>query len=131
MLLRTLQAPPKPGSLQEWICLLVMDRLEDVEHARFRALAQMVLEIGAEERDQGVEAFDQYLSKAFPGRENKERKKKEQVMDMLKWWVNSGPLNVKPMPGFVKEGKSRMVRRIQNIEKGDRSKLYSGLGIKT
>ncbi len=107
-----------------------MDRLEDVEHARFRALAQLIIEIGNEESTEGVEAFDQYMAKAFPGRESKERKKKEQVLEQLKWWVNRGPLDVLPMPEFMKKGKSRMVHRVQEVETGRRSKLYSVLGAK-
>lgn len=127
LFLNTLQAPPPPGSLQEWVCLLVMDRLENIEHARFRALAQLLIESGSETHEQGLEAFEDYMNIAFPGTANKKKKEKDKILDQLKWWINRGPMTATPMPEFEKKGKSRMVHRVAQVDTGERSQLYSRL----
>lgn len=109
LMLRTLQAPPRPGSLQEWLLILLLDRLEDIEHARFRALAQIVLVSGAEKQDAGIEAFEDYMKIAFPSLEGRKKAKAEEAYDALRSWIAEGPLKVTPL---ISQRRSRLKERV-------------------
>jgi len=118
-----LQAPPPKGSLQEWALILAISREEDIEHAKFRALAQIIMEVNAEKPEAGTKAFEEYMQKAFPSLETKKKRKDDEVKKALQAWIAQGPLQVTPM---AKQGKvrSRMVHRIQEVDKGKASTLY-------
>ncbi len=105
----------------------MMDRLESIEHARFRALSQLLIDTGGDSREQGIEAFEDYMKIAFPGLAGKKQKEKEKVLDALKWWIGRGPVKFTPMPMFEKKGKSRMIHRVMNVDAGNRSSLYTKL----
>jgi len=122
-----MQAPPESGSLQEWVLILTLDREEDVEHARFRALAQLILSIGAEKQDSAITAFEDYMKRAFPSLETKKQRTKDKMFQALKDWVGGGPLRVTPM-AMPSKVKSRMVQRITGIDRGRPSQIYSRLG---
>ena len=119
-MLKTLQAPPRLGSLQEWVLILTLDRLEDIEHARFRALAQLIAD-----KEKGVEAFEDYMKIAFPSLEGRKSAQKEQAKEALKQWVATGPLKVKPLLQQDKMGKSKLKTRVM-AHKADaqQDKLY-------
>ena len=107
----------------------MMDRLESIDHAKFRALSQIILEAGSdgEGQEAGIKAFEEYMDIAFPGNASKKTKKEDAIKEQLKWWINRGPVKFTPMPQFEKKGKSRMVHRIQNVSAGDDNKLYQRL----
>lgn len=107
---------------------MYLDRVEDIEHARFRALAQILLTVGADDQEAGIEAFGEYMKRAFPNSENKNKKKEEQMMDALKEWTNMGPIGVTPMATPSAKGKSKMVSRISSIDKGAASSAVSKVG---
>ena len=92
MLLRTLQAPPEKGSLQEWALIFLLDRIEDREHAQFRALAQILID-----KDSGVEAFEDYMRIAFPSLAKRKKQRDDVMKDLLTNWTSSGPLKVIPL----------------------------------
>jgi hypothetical protein len=92
LLLRTLQAPPSRGSLQEWCLIFLLERLEDIEHAKFRALAQ--LNIDAEE---GAKAFEDYLTVAFPSLALRRKKQSEENKRVLDWWTSFKSIEVTPL----------------------------------
>ena len=92
LLLRTLQSPPPVGSLRELALILLLDRLEDIEHAKFRALAQVTLD-----KKKGVEAFEDYIKVAFPTLTARKEKKRQAARDQLMRWVKTGPLKVTPV----------------------------------
>ena len=127
MLFHTLQRPPPPGSLQEWVLILYLDKVEYIEHAKFRALVQVVLTVGAENQEAGIEAFEDYMNKAFPNLRTKKKKKHDQMMDVLKSWVAQGPLSVTPM-GSPTRAKSKMVSRITGVEKGAVARATAKVG---
>lgn len=120
------QVPP-PGSLQEWVLILYLDRLEDIEHAKFRALVQVVLTVGAENQEAGVEAFEDYMNKAFPNLKTKKKKKHDQMLDALKEWVGRGPFGVTPL-SMPAKAKSKMVSRISGVEKGAAANVAAKVG---
>jgi len=125
-----MQELPPRGSLQEWVLILVLDRQETIEHARFRALAQITMTVGIdskEAREEGVKAFDDYMKTAFPGLESKKQKKEDMTRQLLKEWISTGPLKVTPtmQSGQVR---SRMVHRISDIDRGRADSIYRRLG---
>jgi hypothetical protein len=91
-LLRTLQAPPPKGSLQEWCLIFLLERLEDIEHAKFRALAQ----IGVD-KEEGAKAFEQYLNIAFPSLALKRKQQDEETKKVLNWWTSFKSIEVVPL----------------------------------
>jgi hypothetical protein len=128
MIFQTLQKPPPKGSLQEWVLILYLDRVEAIEHAKFRALAQILLLQGAEDQGPGLEAFDDYMKQAFPNAETKKQKKHEMMLEALKEWVGLGALGVIPMAMPTMRGKSKMVSRISGIERGDIARVTEKVG---
>jgi transcription termination factor NusB len=88
-LLRTLQAPPPTGSLQEWALIFYLDRLDDIEHMKFRALATLQLD-----KDAGGKAFEEYMRCAFPSLARKKEEEKKNIQKVLKDWTKMGPLKV-------------------------------------
>lgn len=102
MLLRTLQAPPPQGSLQEWALIFLLDRLEDIEHARFRALAQIIVD-----KEEGAKAFEDYMNIAFPSLAQRKKKREEQMKKLLTAWTSIGGLKVTPLTPLG-GGKSKM-----------------------
>jgi hypothetical protein len=113
MLLKTMRAPPRVGSLQEWVIILTMYRLEDVEHARFRALAQLIVS-----KEKGIEAFEDYMRLAFPALESRKKEKADDAKKALHAWVGSGPLKVTPlaMPTAHSRLKQRVAARLAKRE---------------
>ena len=128
LLFHTLKQPPPSGSLQEYVLLLYLDRVEDIEHAKFRALAQMVLTIGAENQESGIKAFEDYMNKAFPNLRTKTKKKHDQMMDVLKNWVSQGPLAVKPLGNPDAKARSKMVKHITTVDKGTVAGVTAKIG---
>jgi hypothetical protein len=124
-LLRTLQAPPRQGSLQESVLLLLLMKLETIEHARFRALSQILID-----KDKGQEVFDEYMKIAFPYMEATKTKDKKQALDVLNDWVKGGAFGITPMqqPTMRSKLKTRMVARGRPQTKEEADNLYSKLG---
>jgi hypothetical protein len=111
MLLQTLRAPPKVGSLLESVLVLMLMKQENIEHARFRALAQILIN-----KESGVEAFEEYMKVAFPYLEATKRKQSEAVAHMIDQEIKRGPIVVRPQQTTVV--KSKMRNTISNREKG-------------
>lgn len=78
---------------------------------------QVVLTVGSENQEAGIEAFEDYMNKAFPNLKTKSKKKHSQMLDALKSWVSQGPIGVTPLGGLQKS-KSRMISRITGVEGG-------------
>lgn len=107
---------------------MYLDRVETIEHARFRALAQIMLVSGADDQGAGTEAFEDYMKYAFPNLESKKVNKQKMMMEALKEWTGLGPLNVTPMAMPTMKGRSRMVQRISGIETGDVDEVVGKVG---
>lgn len=125
-MLQTLRAPPPSGSLQESALILLLMKLESVEHARFRALAQIQID-----SESGVKAFEEYMAMAFPYLEATKRRDKVDHMKLLAKEVSRGPLTVtavaSPKPGRSKL-KTRMANRTQPQTRDEHESLYRKLG---
>lgn len=92
--------------------------MEAIEHAKFRALAQILLVAGSDDQSAGTEAFEDYMKQAFPSVETHKKKKHEDMMKALQEWVGLGALGVSPMPMLTMKGRSKMVSRITGVETG-------------
>lgn len=117
MLLRTLQAPPPKGSLQEWTLIFLLERLEDIEHARFRALAQLLID-----QKTGAEAFEDYMKIAFPSMTARKEQSNNQVKQVLKDWTSKGPLKITPLT--APQGRSKLKQRLVRTQDKRMEQLY-------
>jgi len=124
-LLKTLRAPPPPGSLQESALILLLMKLESVEHARFRALAQIQLD-----PESGIKAFEEYMKIAFPYLEASKQRDKTDHMKLLASEVARGPLTVTAVAETTGRSKlkTRMAKRTAPQSKQEAEKLYQKLG---
>lgn len=116
-MLRTMQAPPPTGSLQEWVLISLIDKTEAIDLAKFRALAQLIVD-----KEKGVEAFEEYLKIAFPGFESRKQREREGMHKQLRQWTDSGPLQVVSLeePTARSKLKTRMVR----VTKDDQAQRF-------
>lgn len=125
LLLKTLQAPPPKGSLRESVLMLLLMKQETIEHARFRALSQIVID-----KEKGVEAFEEYMKIAFPYLEATNRRDRDKYIAMLNQEVRKGALRVHAVQ--EPKGKSRMKQKAVEAKKKRDAKqmnsLYSKLG---
>lgn len=65
-------------------------RIEATEHAKFRALAQILVD-----KDKAKEVFDEYMAVAFPYMEATKRLDKEEAKKVLAEWVSRGALGIR------------------------------------
>jgi len=100
-------------------------KLESIEHAKFRALSQIVVD-----QEKGVEAFEEYMKLAFPYLEATQKRDKQQFIDYLKKETDMGPMGVKALqqPKSQSRLKRRIVRTNAKIDPEKQSKLYDKLG---
>lgn len=100
-------------------------KLESIEHARFRALAQIVVD-----QEKGVDAFEEYMKLAFPYLEASQKKDKQHFIDILKRETGKGPLGVRPLQQAKSQSrmKKRIVKRDAQINPEKQGKLYDKLG---
>lgn len=116
-MLRTLQAPPPLGSLQEWVLITLVDKAETIDLAKFRALAQLIVD-----KDKGIEAFEEYMKIAFPGFESRKNREKENIHKELKEWTSSGPIKVTPME--EQRGRSKLKTRMVTVTKDQKAQQF-------
>lgn len=96
-------------------------KIESIEHARFRALAQILVS-----KEQGVEAFEEYMKVAFPYLEATKRRTHEQATQILKQEIGRGPIVVTPQQTTAI--KSKLRQRVVSTAKPIDSKLYGKMG---
>jgi len=101
-MLRTLRAPPPEGSLRESVLLLALMQEEIIEHARFRAAAQLQLD-----EEGGMKAFEDYMKLAFPYLESSRKAEFASAYRMLEEEVRRGPVGVRALLP------SRLTSRVQ------------------
>lgn len=127
-MLQTLRAPPKSGSLRESVLILLLIKKEDIEHAKFRALAQIQIS-----KKEGVEAFEEYMKIAFPYLSAEKQKRHAAAIKVLEAEIKRGAFSIRPQQPLVV--KSRMQGRIlsrtkpQSPQQAD--ELYRKMGSMT
>jgi hypothetical protein len=102
--------------------MLLMMKLETIEHARFRALSQIIID-----QEKGVEAFEEYMKLAFPYLEAVQTRDKQKLLDELKREVKRGPMMIRPLPELRARSqlKARSEKRKRTRE--ENNALYSKL----
>ncbi len=102
--------------------MLLLMKHEEIEHARFRALAQIYVD-----KEKAQEVFDDYMKAAFPYMEAAKRRDKDEAFQTLKKWVDQGPLAVTPIPMPTMRSKLReRVSRSRSREEANA--FYKKLG---
>ena len=100
-------------------------KLETIDHARLRALAQVVID-----KDKGIEAFEEYMKIAFPYLEATKRRDREEHIAILQREVRRGVLKVTPVE--TPEMKSRVgaakSRRQRMATPDEEARFYRRLG---
>jgi hypothetical protein len=88
--------------------MMLLVKLESIEHARTRALAQIMID-----KEKGVEAFEEYMKIAFPYMEAAKKRDRTEFLDRLKKEIGRGPLSVTaiPQPKMRSKMKTRMAER--------------------
>ena len=101
-----------------------MVKQETIEHARFRALAQIVID-----KDKGIEAFEEYMKIAFPYLEATKKKERKDHIKLLQDEIKRGAITVKPMA--QPKLSSRIVKareRAQPQSQAEEKRLYRRIG---
>jgi len=124
-LLQTLRAPPKVGSLLESVLILLLMKQENIEHARFRALAQIMIN-----QEKGVEAFEEYMKMAFPYLEATKRKQSEGVAKMIDAEIRRGAFAITPQAQTPIKSKmhSKAATRKVGLTRDQADSLYGKMG---
>jgi hypothetical protein len=89
-----MREPPKKGSLRESLLTLLLLRKDYIEYARFRALAQIMID-----KEKGAEAFEEFRKAAFPWVDTQKKREKDEHIHLLEREVLRGGLRVTPMGG--------------------------------
>lgn len=125
LLFKTLRAPPEYGSLRESVLTLLQMKLETIEHARFRALAQIIID-----KEKGVDAFEEYMKIAFPYLEATKKQERRHVIEKLQKEVYKGPIAVTPMemPKMKSRVSTAKSARTSPQSPAEEKRLYKKIG---
>jgi len=100
-------------------------RLENIEHAKFRAQAQIHMD-----PEKGVEVFEEYMKIAFPYLESAKKQEKADHIKALESWTKRGPMVITPMlsPKMQSRMKHKIIDRkvAKDPQRADR--LYKKMG---
>jgi hypothetical protein len=105
--------------------LMLLAQIETIEHARFRAMAQITLD-----NEKGVEAFEEYMKLAFPYLDGVKKRDRNKFVEQLKQETSRGPIRVRAASP-PKKGKSRLKEKMVAHDakaRKDLDALYGKLG---
>ena len=104
--------------------MLLVVKLETIEHARFRALSQIVID-----KDKGIDAFEEYMKIAFPYLEATKKRERSDHIKILQQEVGRGAIMVKPVQQPTM--RSRVVSakaRSQPQTRAEEKRIYQRIG---
>lgn len=87
-----MREPPKRGSVRELVLSLLVLKKQQIEHARMRALAQILLD-----KEKGPDVFNDYMKLAFPWVDQNKKKDDEEKKKALFEEIKRGGLSVAPI----------------------------------
>lgn len=105
ILFQTLREPPPRGSVRESVLRLFVMQQEETEHAKFRALAQLLID-----KEAGAKAFEEYFDIAFPHVKQESEKRDMSLAKLLQREVQQGGLSVQRMSSGKKVNSRLKVR---------------------
>lgn len=97
-------------------------RLEEIEHAKLRALAQIILD-----KEKGVEAFQDYMKTAFPYLQTARDREKADWIAKLKEEIGRGAMSIKPL-WENRKVRSRLSAKAQEAVPEEGRRLYKKMG---
>lgn len=80
---------PRPGSARESVLIEYFLRRDEISYARDLAHAQLALD-----PKEGVKRFVDFQNIQFPWLKTAKNREKDRMVDVLKDWAKTGPLNV-------------------------------------
>ena len=102
-------------------------KLESIEHARFRAISQIVID-----KDKGISAFEEYMKLAFPYLEATKKREREGHVEHLKKWVGKGPMAIRALPqANLKSRVAAAKSRVKPQTPQEERQLYKKIGRNT
>jgi hypothetical protein len=103
--------------------MLLMMKLETIDHARFRALSQIIID-----QEKGIQAFEEYMKLAFPYLEAVKSRDKDKLLDVLKREVKGGPLRIKPIKELMLQSHLKKRVEVRKRTREEANRLYKLLG---
>jgi hypothetical protein len=99
-------------------------KLETIEHARFRALAQIVID-----KEKGIEAFEEYMKIAFPYLEATKKKERGDHIKHLQKEVSRGALSVRAIENPTMKSRVATAKaRTQPQSAAEERRIYRRMG---
>lgn len=105
--------------------MMLLVKQESIEHARFRALAQITID-----SEKGVEAFEEYMKIAFPYMEAAKSRDRAEFIQKIQEEVKRGPIVVTKVeePRGRSRLKTRKVTRQKPLQREEAERIYDGMG---
>lgn len=104
---------------------LLVVKLETIEHARFRALAQIVID-----KEKGIEAFEEYMKIAFPYLEATKKKERKDHIQHLQREISRGPISVRPVQSPTYKSRVQAARaRSAPQSRAEERRIYRRMGM--
>jgi len=126
LLFATLREPPPSGSVRESLLLLFVLKREQIEHARWRALIQTVID-----KEKGIESFDTYRKLIFPWSDDANERRQAEAKKLLVAEIARGGLAVRPLWQKERPVTSRLqyqTREVRQRIAKQKDELYAKLG---
>lgn len=96
---------------------MLLDRLEDIEHARYLALVQVIIN-----QEEGVKAFNGYMDLAFPSLALRKKQQEDETKKVLQWWTQRGPMKVIPLAPLTL--KSKLKSRVVQVDNDEMTNRF-------
>lgn len=100
-------------------------KLEAIEHARFRALSQLIID-----KDKGIDAFEEYMKVAFPYLAAGKKHEREWFTNRVKEEIARGPMGIRPMvaPRMRSRITEAKAKRTKPLTAAEEQSLYRKIG---
>ncbi len=107
---------------------MLLIKKEDIEHAKFRALAQIQIS-----KKEGVEAFEEYMKVAFPYLQAEKQKRHSAAIKVLEAEIKRGAFSIRPQQPLVMKSKmrGRILSRTKPQSPQQADDLYRKMGSMT
>ena len=118
--MQTINRPPPYGSLRESVLLRLTLLMEEIEHAKYTATLQMMVD-----KQSGIEAFRAYFRLAFPYATTQEEQRSKEMLKMMEAENNRGLIGVSKIRTPVVKSRLRVKYVDQKAVQRSDSLLHS------
>lgn len=102
---------------------MLMMKLETIEHAKFRAHAQIIID-----KEKGIEAFEEYMKIAFPYLAATRKAERQSHIERLNKEVGRGPLVVQAQRSPTLRSRVSTARAAARANPEQGKRLYGKIG---